>query len=134
LAVNVTNNQPGSITITRGNVWLQFVQGPTSKGTVAPSVTLALGGPMIGTFQSGVFTPAGSATTIPSAGTVVLVYKIIYWSWIGAGPPSWLSALPSGVTFSGMATMTNDNEGSVGSNAYFSGTSSLDGLYVKSSC
>ncbi len=125
-AVKVINDQAGPIVITRGNMFLQVVvpQG-TTRGLAQ---VLTLGGPLVGTFYNGAFTPAGSQTTVPSTYAVLLIYKINIWSWAGSSgnPPS------GGITFSGMATMTNDQEG--GNPTYFSGTTVLDGLYVKASC
>jgi hypothetical protein len=127
VAVKVTNNQGGSIVITRGNMWLQLTV-PQTGPTRGLARVLILGGPLVGTYYSGVFTPAGTQTTVASTYTVVLIYKINIWSWAAD-----TNALPSGVTYSGMATMTNDQEGG-GSTAYFSGTSVLDGLYVRTGC
>ena len=128
VSVLVTNNQQGSITITRGNIWLQLV-------VLAPGVqpglarVLVLGGTMVGTYYNGVFTPAGSSTTVDGTYSVILIYKVNLWSWAGTAV-----ANPSSVVFSGMVTMTNDQEGSGVNNGYFSGTSTIDGLYVRPSC
>jgi len=129
--VKVTNNQGGPIVITRGNMWLQLTV-PQTQNNPSPGsmVILTVGGPLVGTYYNGAFTLAGSQTNVASLTSVLLVYRINIWSWVGN---TQISQVPSGVTFSGMATMTNDQEGG-GTTAYFSGTSVLDGLYVKSGC
>jgi len=128
VAVKVTNNQGGTLVITRGNMWLQLIL-PSQVGiTRGLARVLTLGGPLVGTYYNGLFTPAGSQTTVASTYAVLLIYRVNIWSWAAdsTNPP------PAGVTYSGMATMTNDQEG--GSPAYFSGTTVLDGLYDKTSC
>jgi hypothetical protein len=126
VSVSVTNNQQDAITVTGGNMWLQLTVPDTNHGPTPGLLrVLVMGGPLVGTYYNGAWTPAGSATTIASATSVFLIYKINIWSWAGSG---WTN--PSGVTYSGMATITNIEEGS----AYFEGTTLLDGLYARSSC
>jgi hypothetical protein len=126
VSVSVTNNQQNAITLTSGNMWLQLTVPDTNHGPTPGLLrVLVMGGPLVGTYYDGAWTPAGSATTVASATSVLLIYRINIWSWAGSG---WTN--PSGVTYSGMATVTNSEEGS----AYFEGTTLLDGLYVRTSC
>jgi hypothetical protein len=122
----VTNDKRTDITVTGGNIWLQLTVPDTSHGpTPGLMRMLVMGGPLIGTYYNGAWIPAGATTTIASATSVLLVYRINIWWWAGSGVPN-----PSDVAYSGMATITNTEEGS----AYFEGTTPLDGLYVRPSC
>jgi len=126
VGVSVTNNQQNAITLTDGNMWLQLTVPDTSHGPTPGLLrVLVMGGPLIGTYYNGMFTAAGSATTVASATSVLLIYRINIWSWAGSA-----LANPTGVAFSGMATVTNRDE----SSSYFEGTTPLDGLYVRPSC
>jgi hypothetical protein len=101
----------------------------TSKGF---ATVLVMGGPLIGTYYNGQFNSAVVQTTsVASTYSVLLIYRVYYWNWVGGNNPP--QGNISGVTFSGIATITNDQEGT-GSPAYFSGSTVLDGLYVKPSC
>ena len=146
VSVVVTNDEPDPITIARGNIWLQT---SIVIGNPSTMVVLVVGGPMIGTASTGggdwnpVSNSTGSsATTVAVGSSVMLIYKINEWNWgsnvwpgTAGGVPSPLS-LPA-VTFSGMASMTNDEEGSSSpsyAGTYFSGTTIVDGLYVRPGC
>jgi hypothetical protein len=82
-----------------------------------------------------------SATTLAVGSSAMLIYKIDEWNWGSNVYPGGSSGITSSLTvggfpavmFSGMAEITNDQEGSTGP-AYFSGTTVVDGLYVRSSC
>ena len=88
-----------------------------------------MGGPLVGTYyvtppQFGSikqFTRAGVLPTIqlqPST-SELLIYKIDMWNWEGAvNPPE---SLISGVTFSGVATMANDQKLGYGPSGFYLG-------------
>lgn len=136
VAVQVTNNQQVPITITRGDIWLELTVASGNAGTSKgfPAV-LVMGGPMIGTYYNGQFNSAvAQTTTVDATFSVILIYRIYYWNWAGGNNPP--NGNIAGVTFSGIATITNDQEGGGGSGTqgYFAGSTIVDGLYVKTSC
>jgi hypothetical protein len=122
--VNVTNSQNQPIVITGGSILLQVTYFTTVGSSQPAPQILVMGGPLIGAYYNSAWSTSPSVS--PSS-TVTLIYKINSWSWVVLNPTGAWN--PVGLTFSGIASMTNMNKA-----AYFGGSTVIDGLYVAGGC
>jgi len=118
---NFTNVKSSPIYVTTGNLLIQVAQSGSSDKAYFVGGTLYSLNYKGTAYLAGTENPPGGVTPNTS---ILLIYRMNGWH-----PPSSADSV-EGLTFSGLATITNAETG----NGYYAASIFLDGLYIRPSC